>query len=153
MTRYVFSSSTSSTAVSRDSGSESYVTTDGQSASLSRYKEPIWVSRPDFYYRQTAVSFLMLGALSDERTSLSFTIAAVPCQCSRSRVPVPWYSRPYFTVSDVRLPFSSPPTTRRVTVEVLDPTSTRVSEETPSVLFVILPRGGLHRKHCFLTIP
>jgi hypothetical protein len=30
-----------------------------------------------------------------------------------------------FTVSDLRLPFSSPPMTRRVTVEVFDPASTR----------------------------
>jgi hypothetical protein len=30
------------------------------------------------------------------------------------------------TVSDSRLPFSSPPTTRRATVEVFDPASTRV---------------------------
>jgi hypothetical protein len=36
----------------------------------------------------------------------------------------PW---PYFTVSDLRLPFLSPPTTRRVTVEVFDPVSTPVS--------------------------
>jgi hypothetical protein len=42
------------------------------------------------------------------------------------RFRVPWDSRPYFTVSDLRLPFSSPPTTRRVTVEVFDPASTRV---------------------------
>jgi hypothetical protein len=41
--------------------------------------------------------------------------------------PSPWDSRPYFTVSDLRLPISSPPTTRRVTVEVFDPASTRVS--------------------------
>jgi hypothetical protein len=34
-------------------------------------------------------------------------------------------SWPYFTVSDLRLPFSSPPTTRMVTVEVFYPTSTR----------------------------
>jgi hypothetical protein len=34
--------------------------------------------------------------------------------------------RPYFTVSDLKLSFSSPPTTRRVTVEVFDPASTRV---------------------------
>jgi hypothetical protein len=33
---------------------------------------------------------------------------------------------PYFTVSDLRLPLSSPPTTRGVTVEVFDPVSTRV---------------------------
>jgi hypothetical protein len=45
---------------------------------------------------------------------------------SHSRGQVPWISRPYFTLSVLRLPFSSPPTTRRVTVEVSDPASTRV---------------------------
>jgi hypothetical protein len=44
------------------------------------------------------------------------------CSWSSSKHSVSW---PYFTVSDSRLPFSSPPTTRRVTVEVFDPTSTR----------------------------
>jgi hypothetical protein len=34
-------------------------------------------------------------------------------------------SRPYFTVSDSKLPFLSPPTTRRATVEIFDPASTR----------------------------
>jgi hypothetical protein len=66
------------------------------------------------------------GALSNERTVLSFVYAAGSCQRSLSRVRVPWYSRPYFTVSDLRLLFSSPPTTRRVTVEVFDPSSTWV---------------------------
>jgi hypothetical protein len=56
----------------------------------------------------------MWGALSDERTGLSFTIAAGPRQRSHSRVRVSWDSGPYFTVSDSRLPFSSPPTTRSV---------------------------------------
>jgi hypothetical protein len=65
--------------------------------------------------------------LSDERTGLSFVCAAGPCQHSLSRVLVPWDLRPYFTVSDLRLPFLSPPTTRRVTVEVFDPASTRVT--------------------------
>jgi hypothetical protein len=64
------------------------------------------------------------GALSDERTGLSFVYAAGPCQRRLTRVQVPWYSRPYFTVSELRLPFSSPRTTRRVTVEVFDPAST-----------------------------
>jgi hypothetical protein len=73
------------------------------------------------------VSFSFCGApLSDERTSLSFLHAADPSQRSLSRVRVPWNSRQNFTVSDLRLPFSSPPTIRRVTVEVFDPTSTRV---------------------------
>jgi hypothetical protein len=63
----------------------------------------------------------MWGALSDERMGLSFVDATGLCQRSLSQVRVPWYSRPYFTVSELRLPFSSPPTTRRVTVEVFDP--------------------------------
>jgi hypothetical protein len=71
------------------SESESYVTTDGQSASLSWNKAPIWGLRPDFYYCQTIEGLLMWGALSDERTSLSFTIAAGPRQRSHSRVRVP----------------------------------------------------------------
>jgi hypothetical protein len=99
--------------------SESYVTTDGQSAGLSWNKAPIWGLRPDLYYCQTVADLLMWGALSDERTGLSFTIAAGPRQCSHSRVRVPLDSWPYFTVSD------SPPTTRRATVEVYDPASTR----------------------------
>jgi hypothetical protein len=67
----------------------------------------------------------MWGAVSDERTGLSFTTAAGPRQRSRSWVRVPWDSWPHFTLSDLRLPFSSPPTTRRATVEVFDPASTR----------------------------
>jgi hypothetical protein len=38
-----------------------------------------------------------------------------------------WDSWPYFAVSDSRLPFSLPPMTRGVTVEVFDPVSTRES--------------------------
>jgi hypothetical protein len=45
------------------------------------------------------------GAFSDERTGLSFVYAAGPSQRSLPRVPVPWDSQPYFTVSDLRLPF------------------------------------------------
>jgi hypothetical protein len=67
----------------------------------------------------------MWRALSDERTGLSFTIAAGPHQHSHSQVRVPCDSRPYFTVSDSRLPFSLPLTARGATVEVLDPASTR----------------------------
>jgi hypothetical protein len=103
---------------------ESYVTTDGPSASLSWNKAPIWYLRPDFYYCPTVVGLLIWGTLSDERRGLSFAIDAGPRQRSHSRVRVPWDSRPYFTASDSRLPFSSPPTTRRVMVEVFDPAST-----------------------------
>jgi hypothetical protein len=60
----------------------------------------------------------MWDALSDERTGLSFTIAADPRQRSHSRD-----SRPFLTVSVSKLPYSSPPTSRRATVEVFDPPS------------------------------
>jgi hypothetical protein len=89
--------------------SESYVTTDGQSASLSWYKAPIWGLRPDFCcrmeygIRRTFAGLLIWGALSDERTGLSFTIAAGPSQPSHSRVRAPWDLRPYFTVPDLIL--------------------------------------------------
>jgi hypothetical protein len=83
--------------------SESYITTDGQSTTLSWNKAPILGLRPDFYYYQTIVDLLMWGASPKERTGLSFTIASDPRQHSHSLVRVPWDSRPYFTVSDSRL--------------------------------------------------
>jgi hypothetical protein len=87
------------------SQSQSYVTTDGQSARLSWNKAPIWGLRPDIYYCQTTAGLLMRGALSHGRTGLTFTIAARPRQCSHFRVWDPWDSWPFFTVSDSRLPF------------------------------------------------
>jgi hypothetical protein len=57
-----------------------------------------------------------------------------------STVQLSWDSWPYFTVSGSRLPFSSPPTTRRVTVEVFDPAY------IPTV-FKITPWHGPRRKH------
>jgi hypothetical protein len=65
---------------------------DGQSASLSWNEAPIWGLRPDIYYCQTVAGLLMWSALSDERTVLSFTIAAGPRQRSHSWVRVPWDS-------------------------------------------------------------
>jgi hypothetical protein len=66
--------------------SESCVTTDGQWASLSWNKAPIWGLRPDFYYCQTVARLSLCSALSDERMGLSFTIAAGPRQRNHSRV-------------------------------------------------------------------
>jgi hypothetical protein len=53
----------------------------------------------------TVTVLFLWGTLSDERTDLSFVYAAGPRQRSLSRVRVPWDSWPYFTVSDLRLPF------------------------------------------------
>jgi hypothetical protein len=69
--------------------SESYVTTDGQPASLSWNKAPIWGLRPDLDYCLTVVGLLIWGALSDERTGLPFAIATDPRQRSHFRVRVP----------------------------------------------------------------
>jgi hypothetical protein len=51
--------------------SESYVTTDCQSASLFWNKAPIWGLRPDTYYSLTITVLFLWGALSDERTGVS----------------------------------------------------------------------------------
>jgi hypothetical protein len=59
------------------------------------------------YYCLTVTVLFLWGALSDERTGLLFVHAAGPCQRSLSRVRVPWDLRPYFTVSDLRISFSS----------------------------------------------
>jgi hypothetical protein len=106
---------------------------------------------------------------------LSFTIAAGPRQRSHSQVRVPRDSRPHFTVSDSRLPstwrarssylyspgtgwpsytprhcvlFSSPPTTRRATVEVFDTASTQ-DKTNCRLVVIITSRHGPHRKHRF----
>jgi hypothetical protein len=94
----------------------------------------------------TVTVVFLWGALSDERSGLSFVYAAGSCQRSLSRVRVPWDLRPYFTVSHLRLPFSSPPTSRKVTVEVFDPASTQLTKLAP----LITPRHGPSRKHCSL---
>jgi hypothetical protein len=62
--------------------SQSCVTTDGQSASLSWHKAPIWGLGPDFYFCQTVAGLLIWDALSHEKTGLSFTISGGPCQRS-----------------------------------------------------------------------
>jgi hypothetical protein len=101
--------------------SESSVTTEGQPASLSWNKAPVWGLRPDFCYYLTVAGLLIWGTLSDERAGLSFTIAFGPRQRSHFQDHIPCNSWLYFTVSDSRLPYLSHPTTRRVTVEVFEP--------------------------------
>jgi hypothetical protein len=70
------------TGVSRDSSqspSQTHIATDGQSVSVG--VEP----RPYIYYSLTVTVLSLWGALSDERTGLSFVYATDPCQRSLSR--------------------------------------------------------------------
>jgi hypothetical protein len=62
--------------------SQSYVTTDGQSASLLWCQAPIWDLRPDFFFYLIVACFLMWGALSDERTMYNiFTFYKLLHEC------------------------------------------------------------------------
>jgi hypothetical protein len=83
---------------------------------------PIWGSWPVFIILwQLRSCFYGAPSLTRGRVCLLYMLL---CN-SLSRVRVPWDSWPYFTVSDLRLPFSSPPTARRVTLEVFFPASIR----------------------------
>jgi hypothetical protein len=93
----------------------------------------------------------MWGALSDKWTGLSFTIAAGARQRRHSRVRVPWDSRTYFTVSDLRLPFSLTPTTRRATVEVFGPASTR-EDPRLDLGFLLYNVGTDRQKTHFISV-
>jgi hypothetical protein len=105
-------------------------------------KAPIWGLRPDLYYCQTVAGLLMWGALSDERTGLSSTIAAGPRRRSHSRVGVPWDSRPYFTVSDSRLPFCRLLRLAGLRWRYSTPPPHGISQTS---LLLIWGRGGQHR--------
>jgi hypothetical protein len=98
------------------------------------------------YYSET-LRICWCGALSLTRgriCSLKLLLALASAVILGYRVS--WDSRPYFTVSDLRLLFSSLLTTRRATVEVLDPASTQDTwphcSNCPSY-----SRHGPHRKH------
>jgi hypothetical protein len=110
------------------SQSQSYIATDSRSISKS------WCRAPSGAHDQIFIIVWQLRSCFCGAPSLSFVYADGPRQLSLSRIRVPWISRPYFTVSVLRLPFSSPPTTRRVTVEVFDPASTRVCSRTSFTL-------------------
>jgi hypothetical protein len=92
--------------------------TDGQLASLSWCQAPVWALWRHFYCCHTVARLLILGAVSDERMGLPFTIAAGPRQHNHSWSRVLQDSWPYFTVSDsrpptwrVRSPYLYPPGT------------------------------------------
>jgi hypothetical protein len=127
--------------------------TVGQTVSLGVEPYLGLMTRYLFLFEIYGLVFCGAPSLTRGRVCLLYVYAAGPCQISLSRVRVPWYSRPYFTVSDFRLPSSSPPTTRRITVEVFDPVSTRVVPPLAAWDPRYIASGRTHRKHRFVIIP
>jgi hypothetical protein len=92
----------------------------------------------------------MWGILSDEKTDLSFTIAAGPRQRSRSRIRVPWDSGQYFI-----LWFGTPPTWSAMPPNLYQPEIRWPSYITPGTGFLFVAsynsqgygRGILTRLH------
>jgi hypothetical protein len=110
------------------SQSQSHIATDGHSVSNSWCRAPSEAHDQIFITLLTVTVLFFCGApsLTRGRVCLLYVLLAL-ASAGLSWVRVPWYSRPYFTVSDLRLSISSPLTTHRVTVEVFDTASTRVS--------------------------
>jgi hypothetical protein len=117
--------------------SQSYITTDGQSASLSLCQAPIWGLRPDFYYCQTVAGLLMWGVLSDERTGLPFSIAAGCRQCSHSWV------RVHILLSQIR---DFPNLQGQVPVFIFP--GNRVAQLYPRHWVIFDPRASESESHC-----
>jgi hypothetical protein len=115
--------------------SKSKLHCDWRSVSQSWYRAPSG-AHDQIFITCAIVSLVFLGCPLWREVGSVFLCAAGPCQRCISRVWVPWDSRPYFTVSDLRPPFWSPVTTRKVTVEVFYPDSTRVySDKSKSKLY------------------
>jgi hypothetical protein len=141
------------------SQSQSYITTDRQSANLSWCQAPIWGPKPDFYYCQTVVDLLMWSVLSDERRSVVYNYCwPSPAKSFLARNPRGNHDHiflsqirdcpnlecqvPYLCPPGTRwpsynhrhwIPFSLPPTTRRAEFHVFEPSST--PEPEPQLLY------------------
>jgi hypothetical protein len=83
---------------------QSCITTDDQSVSLGVEPHLGLMTRYFLLFHSYGLTFVGHPLWRED--------GSVFCICCFSRVRVPWDSRPYFTVSDLRLPISSPLTTR-----------------------------------------
>jgi hypothetical protein len=108
-----------------------------------------------FFVRNTPDSHVLdsVGRPLWQEGGSVFCMCRWPLPAQSFSVLIPWDLRPHFTVSDLRLPFSSPPTIRRVTVEVFDPASTRVSPVLAHASCLILVKlRGARKKTLFLYV-
>lgn len=86
--------------------SQNYSNKKGQSYVMTEIRRPVCfnIKPPSGVQDQICIAVDSCEFVSDERTSLYFTVAAVPRQRSHSRVRYPWESWPYFAVSNSRPP-------------------------------------------------
>jgi hypothetical protein len=102
---------------------EFYVTTDGQPASLSWNKAPIWGLRPELYYMCDSYGLVLVGRPLWREDGSVFYIWCWPLPAQSFFGPSPLGLIFYCLRFETSLFVA--PTTRRVTVEVFDPASTR----------------------------
>jgi hypothetical protein len=132
--------------------SENHIATDGQSISKSSCRAPSGLLTR-YLLLFDSYGLVIMGRPPWREDESAFLYDAGPRQHSISwvRVPCDWWA--YFTVSYLRLLFSSPPTTHRVMVEVFDLAPTRV---TVSLFFWLWPliilRHGPHGEHRFSIV-
>jgi hypothetical protein len=88
--------------------SQSHIATDGQSMSKS------WCRAPSVAHDQIFITLWQLRSCFCGAPSLTRGRVCLLYMLLTLTTRVRWDSRPYFTFSDLRLPFSSLPTTRRV---------------------------------------
>jgi hypothetical protein len=112
--------------ISVSSQSQSHIVTDGQSVSKSWCRAPSGAHDQIFItVRQLRSCFCCVApSLTRGRVCLLYMLLALASAVFLG-------SESPGTVSDLRLPLSSPPTTRRVTVEVFDPACFSVSYLSP----------------------
>jgi hypothetical protein len=141
-----------------------YVTTDGQPASLSWYKAPIWGLRPDLYYSYDNYGFFPCGAPSLTRGRvwlLYMLLALASAICLWSE---PFGSRDHILLSHIwdfpfrrllrlagsRWRYSIPPPHG---VLSLTHSLTLLDSADNLIIFKITPRRGQHRKHRSSVVP
>jgi hypothetical protein len=106
------------------SESESYVTTDGQSASLSWNKEPIWCLQIYFItVSHLRVCWCGAFSLKKRRSVVWNCLWFSPAQSFSGPSPLGLVT--IFYCLRIETSLSSPPMTRNTTVEIFDPASTR----------------------------
>jgi hypothetical protein len=136
-----------------ESESESYVTTDGQAASLSWSKAPIWGLRPDLYYLCDSYGLVLVGRPLWREVGSVFWMCCWPLPAQSFSGPSPLGLATIFYCLRFETSLFVASYDSQVTVEVFDPASTRVIPYDPSnELFFLTILQRTRRKHSFSIV-